>query len=90
MRCLLELLSRFQSNQFLRMMTTFLPRIKTDLSSGDCLSLITTLLRAGSYESGSMAIPIDGTWKDARVGDQEVIKITDFDANTKAWEKLVS
>ena len=72
------------------MMTMFLPRIKTDLSSGDCLSLITTLLRAGSYESGSMAIPIEGTWKDAKVGDQEVIKITDFDANTEAWEKLVS
>lgn len=72
------------------MMTLFLPRIKTDLSSGDCLSLITTLLRAGSYESGSMAIPIEGTWKDAKVGDQEVIKITDFDANTEAWEKLVS
>ena len=72
------------------MMTMFLPRIKTDLSSGDCLSLITTLLRAGSYESGSMAIPIEGTWKDAKVGNQEVIKITDFDANTEAWEKLVS
>ena len=37
-----------------------------------------------------MAIPTDGTWKDAKVGDQEVIKITDFDANTEAWEKLVS
>ncbi len=78
------------TGQLNEMMTMFLPRIKTDLSSGDCLSLITTLLRAGSYESGSMAIPIDGTWKDAKVGDQEVIKITDFDANTEAWEKLVS
>ena len=81
---------KLSTSQLNEMMTLFLPRIKTDLSSGDCLSLITTLLRAGSYESGSMAIPIDGTWKDAKVGDQEVIKITDFDANTEAWEKLVS
>ncbi|MBQ8925170.1 MAG: LCP family protein [Clostridia bacterium] len=78
------------TGQLNEMMTMFLPRIKTDLSSGDCLSLITTLLRAGSYETGSMAIPTDGTWKDAKVGDQDVIKITDFDANTEAWEKLVS
>lgn len=81
---------KLSTGQLNDMMTLFLPRIKTDLSSGDCLSLITTLLRAGSYESGSMAIPIEGTWKDAKVGDQEVIKITDFDANTEAWEKLVS
>lgn len=81
---------KLSTGQLNEMMTLFLPRIKTDLTSGDCLSLITTLLRAGSYESGSMAIPTDGTWKDARVGDQEVIKITDFDANTEAWEKLVS
>ena len=81
---------KLSTSQLNEMMTMFLPRIKTDLSSGDCLSLITTLLRAGSYESGSMAIPIEGTWKDAMVGNQEVIKITDFDANTEAWEKLVS
>ena len=81
---------KLSTGQLNDMMTLFLPRIKTDLTSGDCLSLITTLLRAGSYESGSMAIPTDGTWKDAKVGDQEVIKITDFDANTEAWEKLVS
>ena len=81
---------KLSTSQLNEMMTLFLPRIKTDLSSGDCLSLVTTLLRAGSYESGSMAIPTDGTWKDAKVGDQEVIKITDFDANTEAWEKLVS
>ena len=61
---------KLSTSQLNEMMTMFLPRIKTDLSSGDCLSLITTLLRAGSYESGSMAIPIEGTWKDAMVGKQ--------------------
>lgn len=86
----IEKCKKLSTGQLNEMMTLFLPRIKTDLTSGDCLSLITTLLRAGSYESGSMAIPTDGTWKDAKVGDQEVIKITDFDANTEAWEKLVS
>ncbi len=73
-----------------KLMTQFLPRIKTDLSSADCLSLITTLVRAGSYQYASMAIPTDNTWKDATVGDQEVIKITDYEANIKAWEELVS
>ncbi len=86
----IEKCKNLSTGQLNEMMTMFLPRIKTDLSSGDCLSLITTLLRAGSYETGSMAIPTDGTWKDAKVGEQDVIKITDFDANTEAWEKLVS
>lgn len=86
----IEKCKNLSTGQLNEMMTTFLPRIKTDLSSGDCLSLLTTLLRAGSYETLSMAIPTEGTWKDAKVGDQEVIKITSFEGNTHDWEKLVS
>lgn len=86
----IEKCKNLSSSQLNEMMTTFLPRIKTDLTSGDCLSLLTTLLRAGSYEMLSMAIPTDGTWKDAKVGDQDVIKITSFEGNTHDWEKLVS
>lgn len=86
----LEKAKNLSTAQLSQMATQFLPRIKTDLSSSDAASLIVTLLRAGSYEQGGMAIPTDGTWKDAMVGDEEVIKITDFEANTKAWEELVS
>lgn len=86
----IEKCKNLSTGQLNEMMTTFLPRIKTDLTSGDCLSLLTTLLRAGSYETLSMAIPVDGTWKDAKVGDQDVIKITSFEGNTHDWEKLVS
>lgn len=86
----IEKCKNLSTGQLNDMMTTFLPRIKTDLTSGDCLSLLSTLLRAGSYETLSMAIPTDGTWKDAKVGDQEVIKITSFEGNTHDWEKLVS
>ncbi len=86
----LEKVKNLSTSQLSQMATQFLPRIKTDLGSSDVASLIVTLLRAGSYEQGGMAIPTDGTWKDAKVGEEEVIKITDFEANTAAWEKLVS
>lgn len=86
----IEKCKKLSASQLNQMATTFLPRIKTDLSSSDCASLIMTLMRAGSYETGGMAIPTDGTWKNAKVGEEEVLKITDFDANTKAWEELVS
>ncbi len=76
--------------QLNEMATNFLPRIKTDMSMSDCTSLIMTLMRTNSYKMDSMALPIDGTWKDAKAGDQEIIKITDFAANTKAWEEKVS
>lgn len=86
----IEKAKNLNAAQLNEMAKIFLPRVKTDLTSGDCASLIVTLLRAGSYEMGSMSIPVEGTWKDGKVGDQEVIKITDFKANTEAWEKAVS
>ncbi|MBR1704350.1 MAG: LCP family protein [Clostridia bacterium] len=86
----IEKAKNLSAAQLNEMAKTFLPRVKTDLTSGDCASLIVTLLRANSYEMGSMSIPVEGTWKDGKVGDQDIIKITDFKANTEAWEKLVS
>lgn len=86
----LDKAQKLSAGELNKMATTFLPRIKTDLTQSDCASLILTLLRSGSYQTGSMAIPIDGTWADAQVGDQDVLKIKDFEANTEAWEKFVS
>lgn len=86
----LEKCKNLSAGELNKMATTFLPRIKTDLSAGDTTSLILTLLRAGNYQTNSMALPIDGTWTDAKAGDQDIVKIKDFEANTKAWEEMVS
>ena len=86
----LEKCRNLSASELNEMASIFLPRIKTDLSSSDCASLIVTLLRAGSYETASLSLPIEGTWKDATAGDQDIVKITNFKANTEAWEKIVS
>ncbi|MBO4383238.1 MAG: LCP family protein [Clostridia bacterium] len=86
----IEKCKNLNAAQLNEMAKTFLPRIKTDMTMSDTSSLIITLLRSGSYQTNSLSLPIEGTWKDAKVGDQEVVKITDFEKNTKAWEEAVS
>ena len=86
----LEKCRKLSASELNEMASIFLPRIKTDLSSTDCASLMVSLLRLGSYETLSMSIPVEGTWKDAKAGDQDIVKITNFEANTKAWETMVS
>lgn len=86
----IEKCKSLSAGQLNEMATKFLPRIKTDMTMSDTTSLIMTLLRSNAYETDNMVLPIDGTWKDAKVKGQDVVKINDFEANTKAWEKLVS
>lgn len=86
----IEKCKSLSAGQLNEMATMFLPRIKTDMTMSDCTSLIMTLLRSNAYETDNMVLPIDGTWKDAKVKGQDVVKINDFKANTEAWEKLVS
>ncbi len=66
------------------LMMEFLPRIKTDLTEGDCAMLLLLLLDITDYEIDNFAIPVDGTWGNARINEMSVL-IVDFAANTKAW-----
>lgn len=66
----------------------FLPHVSTNLTEGDCASLLLMLLGAKDYDIQSMVIPADGTWNYASIRGMSVITV-DFDANAKAWHDLV-
>lgn len=66
----------------------FLPRVRTDLTEGDCAALLLMALDLKSYDFQSLAVPIDGSWNNANIRGMSVLTI-DFDENTKAWHDLV-
>lgn len=70
------------------MLTQILPRITTNLTEKDILSLFRVALKVKDYSIESMAIPVEGTWEYAIIDEKAVIKI-DFAANAKAWYKKV-
>ena len=70
------------------LMNALLPCVTTNLTQGEVLSL---LLRAGeylNYEVVSVRIPIDGSWRNLRIGGSAVLGI-DFAENKKFWHELV-
>lgn len=66
----------------------FLPRIRTNLTEGDCASLLLMALSISDYEVESLCIPMDGTWNSANIRGMSVLTV-DFEANTKAWYERV-
>ncbi len=66
----------------------FLPQVKTDLSQGDCASLLLLVPDAANYTVESMAVPVDGTWKYDRVRGMSVISVN-FEKNSQAWHNAV-
>lgn len=66
----------------------FLPRVRTDLTEGDCAALLLMALDLKSYDFQSLAVPVDGSWNNANIRGMSVLTI-DFDENTKAWHDLV-
>ena len=70
------------------MLTQFLPRITTNLTEKDILSLLGVAIKGKDYSIESMSIPVEGTWEYAMIDEKAVIKI-DFAANAKAWYKKV-
>lgn len=67
---------------------TFLPRVRTDLTEGNCAALLLMALNLGDYEMETMAVPVDGSWNNANIRGMSVLTI-DFDENAKAWHDLV-
>lgn len=71
------------------MLNQFLPRVTTNLTEKDVLSLLVMAVKRKNYSIDSMSIPVSGTWEYATIDKKAVIKI-DFAANVKAWyEKVV-
>ncbi len=70
------------------LLNKILPLITTDLSEGECLSL---LLNSGtylSYDFESNRIPIEGTYKNARIDGRAVISIQ-FEPNRQALHDII-
>lgn len=66
----------------------FLPRVRTDLTEGDCATLLLMALNLSDYEMKTMAIPVDGSWNYANIRGMSVLTI-DFNKNAKAWHDLI-
>ena len=66
----------------------FLPRVRTDLSEGDCATLLLMMLNLGEYAFENLTIPVDGTWNYANIRGMSVITV-DFSANAQAWHNKV-
>lgn len=67
----------------------FLPRVRTDLTEGDCASLLMILPDISSYSVDTMRIPIDGSWSNANIRGMAVLTV-DFKANSEAWYNKVT
>lgn len=66
----------------------FLPRVRTDLTEGDCATLLLMALNLSDYEMETMAIPVDGSWNNANIRGMSVLTI-DFNKNAQAWYDLI-
>ena len=66
------------------MLEKYLPCVKTNLTEQDVTNLLFMALGIKDYTRESHVIPIDGTWKEAKIRGMSVLEI-DFKANASAW-----
>ena len=67
----------------------YMLRVKTDLTVPELLYLILVFATMDQYETSSIALPVEGTYKYKRVNGKEVIAV-DLPANRAAWTAAVS
>lgn len=67
----------------------YMLRVKTDLTVPELLYLILVFATMDQYETSSIALPVEGTYKYKRVNGKEVIAV-DLAANRAAWTAAVS
>lgn len=67
----------------------YFPRIRTDLTEGDCAYLLLELLKMSDYEMETMTIPVDGSWNFKTIRGMSVITV-DFGMNAEAWAQKVN
>ena len=85
----LEKVKKMNLGEMNELLIDFLPKVRTDLTEGDCANLLLMLLDVGKYSIESMAIPVDGTWSNMNVNKMAVLKV-DFSANTQEWYNKVN
>ena len=84
----IEKIKKLGLGEISKLAEDFLPRVRTDLTEGDCATLLLMALNLSDYEIKTMAVPVDGTWKSANINGMSVLTI-DFSANTQAWLEAV-
>lgn len=84
----LEKIKKLNAGKIIGLVGEFLPRIRTDLTEGDCATLLLMMLDLDSYEFQSLTVPVDGTWKNANINGMSVLTV-DFSANARAWHDAV-
>lgn len=80
----IEKVKKMSISQINDMLKKFLPRVTTNLTEKDILTLLLMAVKRKDYSIESMAIPVIGTWQYATIEGKAVIQI-DFAANAKAW-----
>ena len=80
----IEKVKKMSISQINDMLEEFLPRVTTNLTEKDVLTLLLMAVKRKDYSIESMAIPVTGTWQYATIEGKAVIQI-DFAANAKAW-----
>ena len=80
----IEKVKKMSISQINDMLEKFLPRVTTNLTEKDILTLLLMAVKRKDYSIESMAIPVIGTWQYATIQGKAVIQI-DFAANAKAW-----
>lgn len=63
-----------------------LPQVTTDLTQGECFSLLLDLSNYKNYEIISNRVPYDGAWSSARIRGMAVLSL-DFDKNISQLQK---
>lgn len=75
--------------EILDLITTYLPRITTDVDSDKCFSLLFSAYNIlKNYDISQLRVPLDGTAENATINGMAVLMI-DFDENINAWQRLV-
>lgn len=70
-------------SQALSLMNKLLPEVKTNIGTGDTITLATEVIGMGGKEIRQMAVPVNGSWKNAKYKGMLIISV-DFDKNKQA------
>lgn len=84
-----EKLSGMSLSQLTELLDVFLPYVTTNMKQSDMLSLLANCPKYLKYDIESLRIPVDGSWKYAKIRKMSVLSI-DFKKNIKALEKVMS
>ena len=83
-----EKLGTLNIGQLNSLLTAILPKVSTNLTQGECTTLLSRAFEYLSYDMESMRIPSYGTYKDVVVSGRDLLWI-DFFENYTSWTERV-